>query len=495
MSIALLALVGVILILGLVAFGLGTQGWNWGTVAAAFLVLLSAVAFVYFAARVGERERAWREKVRGLEAQILRTRDAQAADRGGGLRPLPGERPIAALKGELERWKRAADRSETWRGRFWEGGSFQPPRPAKDGQPAAPGTLRFELTDEDADVPLAPGGQVYVFDDAAVEEGGRYLGGFRIEAAAKDGEQFRLTIVPALPPSPADVKLWSKSYDSVTAFERLPSDSWLAFSRTAQPRADDGAADAAEPTGDIIPPTRKAGGEKLLEALEARLAELEKHDSALAEDEWRAMVAEKKIPPGLYWATVEFTEPHAVAAPPGAKDAAAEREPAQFEAGDTAEFDLETAVGLADAKVAEIKQVVYRRPLIDADTALQGGAIPTGGDAAIQASGLVARRAAIDKQIADIKATLAGLAAGTEKTAATLQTLEQEGAELAADLDRWRQDAATSAEVATTFADRLAAVREALDDAWETVVEWGREYDGSMALLQADLDKRAPAPR
>lgn len=500
MSIALLALVGIILLLGLVAFGLGTQGWNWGTVAAAFLVLLSAVAFVYFAGRVGERERIWREKVRTLQAQLARTRDAQAPGRDGVLAPLPGEKPIAALSADLERWKRATERAQAWRGRFWERGTFQPPRPANEGRGAVAGTLQFELTDEEADPPLTAGAQVYVFDDANVEEGGRYLGAFRVEASRKDGDQFRLQVVPVLPVSPSDAALWSKSYEAVTAFETLPSDSWLTFSRTAQPAKADGeeapdASDADASEEDVIPPTRKLSAEQLLERLEARLAEFEKHDKIVPEDEWRPLVDEKKIRPGLYWATVEFSEPHALAAPPGAKDAAAEREPAQFEAGDTAEFDLETAAGLVAAKVAEIKEVVYRRPLIDAGTALQGGLIQTGNDAAIQARGLAAQRDALEKQIADIKATLTSLAAGQEKTAATIKTLEQEQTELTADLGRWRQDADVAAEVATAFDARLSSIREALEEAWQTVVQWGREYDGSMALLQADLDKRAPPPR
>lgn len=498
MSIALLALVGIIFLLGLVAFGLGTQGWSWGTVAAAFLVLLSAVAFVYFAGRVGERERIWREKVRSLQDQIAQARDAQAPGRDGTLAPVPGQQPLASLKADAERWKRANERSQAWRGQFWEGGTFQPPRPAKEGQDAVAGTLQFELADEESDPPLTAGSQVYVFDQTSVEEGGRYLGAFRVEASRKDGDQFRLQVVPALPVSPADAALWSKSYDTVTAFEQLPSDSWLTFSRTAQPAKEEGgeAADDADEASasDIIPPTRKLSAEQLLEQLEARLAEVEKDGKPVPEDEWRPLVDEKKIRPGLYWATVEFTEPHAVAAPPGAKDAA-DREPAQFEAGDMAEFDLETAAGLVEAKVAEIKEVIYRRPLIDAGTAIQGAMIKTGGDAAIEARGLLARREALEKQLAEIKATLTSLATGLEKTAATIKTLEQEQTELTADVGRWRQDADVAAEVASAFDKRLQSIREALDDAWQTVIQWGREYDGSMALLQADLDKRAPPPR
>jgi hypothetical protein len=491
MNIAVLALVGIVLILGLVAFAIGTGGWNWGTVTAAFLVLLSSVAFVYLAARVLERERVWGERVRGLEAQLVRARDAEMPDADGHLDEVPGERSLAILKTELERWKRARARSETWRGRFWEGGEFQPPRLAENGGPTAPGTLRFELADEEAEVPIAAGAQIFVFDDADVEDGGRYLGAFRVEASARDGDQFRLTVVPALAQSPSDVKLWSKAYESVTAFERLPSDSWLAFSRTSQPAAE---GEKEEADGEIIPATRKMSAENLLETLESRLAEVERHDVPVAEDEWRPLVDEKKIPPGMYWATVEFKGPYEVK-PVAAGEA---REPVQFEPGDTAEFGLESVVEFvneANELVVDIKRVVYRRPLTDAATALQGGAVAGAGGATIRADGLIARRTALERQVAEIQAAVQSLAAGLEKSRGTLTTLRSEEGELVADVERWRKDAAAAVEVAKAFHERSLAAGRALDEAWGIVVQRGREYDGTMTLLQAELDKRAPAPR
>lgn len=503
MNIAVLALVGIVLLLGLIAFGLGTAGWNWGTVATAILVLLSAVAFIYLSARVLERERVWGEKVRSLQADVLKERDAQMPDRDGRLTKVPGKRSIVALKTELERWKRARERSETWRGRFWEGGSFQPPRRAENGE-AVPGTLRFALADEEADVPVAAGAQLYVFDDADAEDGGRYLGAFRVQASARDGEEFRLTVVPALARSKSDADVWSKAYESVTAFERLPSDSWLAFSRTSQPRpAADGDADAGEgeAEGDetaeeIIPPTRKMSAEQLLETLERRLAEEERHETPVPEDEWRPLVDEDKIPPGLYWATVEFTEPYEVARTTA--EAGEDAEPFQFEAGDTAEFGLESAVEFRNEEkdlVVDIKRVVYRRPLTDAATAIQGGAVAEAGGATIRAEGLLARRAKLELQVAEIKVSLESMKAGLEKMKTSLTALQAEKGELTADLARWRKDAAAAAKVAEAFSARFAAVREALEEVWSLVVQSGREYDGTMILLQAELDKRAPAPR
>ena len=71
-----------------------------------------------------------------------------------------------------------------------------------------------------------------------------------------------------------------------------------------------------------------------------------------------------------------------------------QRAPIQFEAGDSAEFGLESAVEFVNAEnepVVEIKQVVYRRPLTDAATAIQGGAVASVGGATIRADGLIAR--------------------------------------------------------------------------------------------------------
>lgn len=61
MNIVLLAILGIVLLTGLVAFGIGHKGWSWGSVAFAFLAVFAAIGFVYLASRVAERERVWRE--------------------------------------------------------------------------------------------------------------------------------------------------------------------------------------------------------------------------------------------------------------------------------------------------------------------------------------------------------------------------------------------------------------------------------------------------
>jgi hypothetical protein len=63
MNVILLAVIGLVLLAGLVAVLVGNRGWSWGTVVAAVLLLLSAGGYLYLAARLAERERAWRAKV------------------------------------------------------------------------------------------------------------------------------------------------------------------------------------------------------------------------------------------------------------------------------------------------------------------------------------------------------------------------------------------------------------------------------------------------
>jgi len=503
MSIALVALVGIVLLIGLVALGLGTQGWSWGTVAAAFLALVSAAAFVFLVGRVAERERAWRDKVRKLQADLERTRDAMAPGPGGGLKAISGERSLTGLKDELERWKRARERADTWRGRMWENASFRPPRVGNEGDQAAAGMLLLDVPSDEAEKPpFNPGAQVFIFDDTPAEDGGRFLGAFRITTAAKDGEQFRFEAVPATTFTEADTKFWSKQYDAVTVFERLPADTWLAFSRTQQPQAD--GEEPAEEADSIVPPIRKQSAEKMLEKLEARLAQIEKHESPVPEDEWKKLVADKNVEPGRYWATVEFTAPFSMPKdgrekeaerPKEAAEEEEEKETFQFEKGDTAEFLLETAVDLGEKNVAEIKQVVYRRPLVDAGLALEGGEMPGVVDARLRTLGLIARRNAVTQQKKQIEAETKKLSLGTTQLEETIKAVQSEEQELVADLDRWKRDVEAATEVAATFDERLTAATRAVREAWDAVVQLGREYDGSVALLQADIDKRAPAPR
>ena len=144
-AIASFPIIALVLLVGLVAFGVGHKRWSWGTLIAAFLVLLTAVGYLYLASRFAAYEWSWARFVRSKQVQLAKVRDALVPDAaaGGRLRPVAGEpedlatRPIAELVKERERWQRALDRIDTWRGRSWTKASFTPPK--ADG---GTGTLR-----------------------------------------------------------------------------------------------------------------------------------------------------------------------------------------------------------------------------------------------------------------------------------------------------------------------------------------------------------------
>ena len=86
MNIVLVVLVLALLVGGGVGLVMGRKNINVWTLVGAWLVLVSAVGFIYLAGRVAERERAWRETIRDLKADL-------AATRGG---PLAGKRIFLA---------------------------------------------------------------------------------------------------------------------------------------------------------------------------------------------------------------------------------------------------------------------------------------------------------------------------------------------------------------------------------------------------------------
>jgi hypothetical protein len=52
MSIVAIALLGILLLVALVAFGLGQGRWHWASVAASFLLVLTLGGYLYLAARL-----------------------------------------------------------------------------------------------------------------------------------------------------------------------------------------------------------------------------------------------------------------------------------------------------------------------------------------------------------------------------------------------------------------------------------------------------------
>jgi hypothetical protein len=478
MQIVLLALIPLVLLAGLVLFAFGRKGWHWGTVTAAILVLLVAAGYTFLAGMLAERERAWRAFIADYQAKLASERDALVPGTEGRLVADDSRKSLTVLAQDRARWKRVLERIETWRGRHWDKAAFVPPAVAADGSVTA-GRVTIEDVDK---LTINAGAELYLFDAAAVEENGRFLGAFTV--AAVDGNS--LSVVPALPPTAADKALWQAGHEEVTVYEDLPVDRWMAFHRTVP------AAEAADGSP-AAPEQQKANPEEMLKHLESELAEVRQHAEPVAEEEWPKLVEglrNRSILPGTYWATVEFKESHSLPR--------AGSEPTEFEAGQKAAFDLETARKLADDGAASIVAVERRRPLADAQTALRGSDYQLAGDGAdrptIRIEGVAFIRRMLEADIAAIDAMTDKMKAAKASADNQLQLQTQEAGDLDDDLTKWRADAQSAERVRSRFETRVTDAGTELAAVETAIVELGRELAGASALLVGAIDERAPAP-
>jgi hypothetical protein len=510
MNYVLLALVAIALITGLVAFGVGHKRWSWGTVVAAFLVLLSAAGYLYVASRLAAYEWAWTSLVRGKQVQLARQRDALAPDAANGsrLREIAGEKSLAKLADERERWQRALDRIETWHGRSWSNAAFQPPKadgetgkvevPVAAAAPPADGAAEPAPAEpaKPAAPPFDPGSTVYLFEEVPAQDGGKYLGEFLVREAAFDAASNRhvLTVVQTEPRDAYDTAVWGRNYDAVTVYESLPADRWVAFMKTDRTKAEDGV---------IVPDTTRP-----IEEVEAMVAELDtflgdvkKHlegEPVEDKDEWAAIrgrLEEGEEPPGIYWAKVRFKEPATVAE--GLADEEAKR---SFETDEVAEFDLQTAFELADKGTVEIESVRYRRRLADARTAMHGvrifrdGADGAEEDTGITAEGVAGLLAALRQDIANLDLAIARLAKSRESIDAELADTRDRQAKLTQDLESWTRDATAAERTAMAFQAEVDRTSGRLTAAEKVLVARAAELRRAIASLVDRIDAVAPPP-
>lgn len=504
------AIVGLLLLAGLATLALGHKGWNWGTVAAAILTLLASGGYVYLAARIAERERAWTAVVRKHEAELLRLRDAETLTTDGRRERINGAKSVAALADEEARWQAVLQRVDTWRGRNWKRSAFKPPQgdapgtltlpeqevaaaePAgaepPEGGPAAPAPAGPAL-------PIAAGAEVSVFDDTPLEEGGRFLGIFRVVSATFDAAAKRTTlqVVPATPPDKGDRDAWSKTYDAVTVFEDPPVDRWMAFHSL---KAAAGA--VPEPLADPA----KAPSEQLLGKLERLESELQLHDTAVEGEpaEIAARLAAGEVQPGRYWAEVEFTAPHELK-PEVVKrltdllapDFDAESIAGSFEPGDVARFDLQSALDLGG--VVKIIRVIDRRPLTDAFTSLRGGTIPARAGDQLKADGMATLRRALEAEIAALAIAEQQLKTAQEDVQKQHNEFDAERQALRDDLEHWRADVTAAERTVGAFENRLQRIKGERDAAERAIGTLGAEFTDGIGKLTATIDAQAPPPR
>jgi len=534
MNIVLLAAIALVLLLGLIAVGVGHRGWSWGTVVGAVLLLLATTGYIYLAARLAERERSWRKLVANNEAELSKIR--------GG--PGVATDTLATLRARRDRWGRVLAFVDTWRGRSWQGSAFTPPRGGK------PGSLSIEMPSEESETaPLNAGAEVAVFDNTGVEEEGKFLGIFRVlKSTANKGETTSQITVAAAdapsPPSAADTALWSRDHESVTLFETVPVDRWLAFHTiSGDPAAE---AETGTDSDGWMPKGKKISADEKLRRLEAQIEQFKRHDETVPEDEWEkigADLAAGAIPPGSHWAVVEFDEPvkftkkggfelddtgDAPAAPPaaadddegpvgapgamapgemiepGADDAAGEGSAGvitkrfklkQYGKGSQAELDLQTALFLQTEKHwCHITKVIYRRPLADPYTALRGGEFVTKGadGQPLRAEGLFAIRQALLTELAEIDRNVKRIDTARSNVDTQSEAVAEEKRQSTDDLSSWKQDVAAAEKVSAAFDARLRQATLDLVGLEDAIVRLGRELTGAVATLTQTIDAAAP---
>ena len=491
-EILLLATVALALLGGLVALGVGHRRWSIGTVVAGFLVLLSAAAFLYLAARLANRDRAWARKIADYETRLAKAELDRVVDpKATGWEEGPDS--LVRMRARRDRWRRSLDRVDTWRGRVWRDASFQPP---KDDASSGRIELAAEQNAENAP-PIGVGARVFLFDSLPYEEGGGYVGEFLVSSAGYDQNSKRhvLDVMQTAPRDAYDAKVLARPHDSVTVFEDLPVDRWLAFYRSrAQAETTEGPLPEPEKQDADAVRDLLASKPEVGELVEQFVETFRLHEEEVAEDDWQQAEREAAERPGTLWAEVEFTKPHSFARDGEPPDAAADDGPRRdFEEGDRAEFDLQTAVELRDGPQAvTISRIIRRRPLTDALTLLHGS--PAAGAEGAASGGASTLLRLLKAELAAFDESNRRLQAAQATAVANADDERKVAGELTQDLESWRRDARAAAELAAGLERELERTTRALRAAEAAIVTRGRELTAAVSRLAGEIDRVAPPP-
>jgi hypothetical protein len=552
MEYVILAVIGIVFLAALVFVFLGIKGWHAGTITAAVLVILSSLGYLVLASMVGERERAWRVKVNQLRAEISKVRDGLIINADGTKTPV-GDCSLETLQAcslpeliELdERWSRQKDTIESWRGTWWRNAKFDGPN----------GNTPMSLTITESQKPaISPGSPLYVFDEKTEEGSGAFLGAFQ----AISVDNGRIQLQPLAPPDAKDLELWELPHPSVLVLTSLPSDLTLVFQRTDLTSVDPARSEMVPPEADEIPEeivtekkletdiatfTLSDGQQPLLnpEAFELgnTFEALQRAPEAPPGVEWAEVLFGEDIsfqwpddgtitnyrageistafpkdvlqnlldksptttfqwviPPGLYWAEVRFQGAYNY--PEGDV-----QNGINFEVGSTAVLDLALAEkAVADGK-AEILRRFYRRPLTDGQTTLLGADSITervGNDKPstvfdnLQTLGLYRIRQNLERVLANSAARTTALQNAKGNAERQLELLRTKKQNLSSDQNGWRDDLIAAERIEESVRQRHEQIDAELSGAEQDVIQLGDQLRKMMALVTAEIDRRAPPP-
>jgi len=389
MNFLILVPILLLLVIGAVGLILGRKEINTKTLIGAWLVLLSAVGFIYLAGRVAERERAWRFEIRRLEAEISGV--TQGAGEGGSLSDLAQKQTTL---------RRTLDEVETWRNRYWTSSFFKPPTIQRTDDDTGlyeitgDGVVELQLAGTAGD-PLNVGAELALFFPGAEDAFG-FLGVFGVEKVERSEEKIlSVSIRPLTKPDDRDRQAWDNwdlmvraaaKVPQLLVFEDLPTNRWAA---TIRP--DDNGATSQE-----VP--------------------LE--EAAVA-------IGEAQSLPGEYWATVTINNAAAL-------EGVAE--------GQSLELDLQTALQLQEDGAVSIERVVRRRLLADPLTALRGTRFATVAEGEIPAAGIEGIRRKLALELASLTLMTSRIDTARQSTVSETELKQKTMAALVVDKKAWQED-------------------------------------------------------
>jgi hypothetical protein len=526
------AILVVLLLAGLVTVSLGWKRWHPATIAAGWLLLLAAGAFVVLASMRAEREAAWAELVRRYEASTLRLEEALTRGDAGFYKSVGeptidslGTCSLDTLVRSRNAWRRVLTLVESWKGRSWPNTTFSPP----DGE--NPGLLAIDLPN---DPDIAAGAILYVFDQApegfegsADEAEGGFVGAFRVEKV--EGKEVSIRPLHDTPDNPLltqDRERWNRPHDLVTVYESLPVDrravgtrvervlepsldlsTGRSVSRGETAEATEGdpevpaSPDSDQPPGDVRWASVTFDEDTLWEPENGPAVAFKANDTFPefpAAEVVRLKAAGVKLrhrwllPPGVYWAKVTLKQ--AWRGDEGRKGP--DGEPIAHAAGSRLEIPLEMAWNLEADGILSIDERIRRRPLADGATALDGApSIAVGKSTFVEKADAegINRIAVSLRRDSDrwegLRRELEHADAEAQKRREFLKTRRDT---IERELAAWKQDAEDAEAMQETLQTREERADSQLQESQSRVTTLSESYRTALQRIAEEIQRRRP---
>lgn len=445
---------------------MNTKTWRWVHVTMTFFVFAASIAFCVYAAMAMKTRLAWLEYHDDLDTKVAQVATDLELVTQGDIKDVEGKTAsITSVRAELART--ILDRGRVWRQLVpapnADGSatlSTAPPPDPNVPAPAAPKKHNLE-----------PKTIVFAFKEAPNAEGimvpAFYLGEYQVTAVA----EMSVTVAPSIPQTAPQ-----------QAAARDPNGTWVLYEVCPIDGRDWLTAD--DPLTALIPQPQTG------------LSQAE-YDKLIALYQRDGQPAEETDPPDNVWIEVKFTRPHTVQVDAAAvnsvdsdpfdasgqavldrlRRAKAGENPAsvEFEVGDTAIFDQETANNLVGLGVAEKVRPIFRRKLNDYEL----------------------RFHAIHRRIVEINGRLQALALDKAATeVAIAKAAEQETAlqdlktKLTEDVDKVQFELAELTKYSESVTARLTAVQAELSMLYRSNKALSRELAETSARLTEEIDRR-----